>query len=71
LSRARTGNVYESRRRSVPAEDLVGIAQSSSQGAITARQLDPRPIMRSGAVLETVPGVVISRHSLTGRYFTN
>ena len=50
-----------------PAEDLVGIAQSSSQGAVTARQLDARPIMRSGEVLETVPGVVISKHSGEGK----
>src|SRR5262249_21660828 len=50
-----------------PAEDLVGIAQSASQGAITARQLDARPIMRSGEVLETVPGVVISQHSGEGK----
>jgi len=33
-----------------PAENLVGIAQSASQGAITARQLDARPIMRVGEV---------------------
>ena len=50
-----------------PAEDLVGIAQSASQGAITARQLEARPIMRSGGVLETVPGVVISQHSGEGK----
>lgn len=50
-----------------PAEDLVGVAQSSSQGAITARQLDARPMMRSGEVLETVPGVVISQHSGEGK----
>jgi hypothetical protein len=50
-----------------PAEDLVGIAQSASQGAITARQLDVRPIMRTGEVLETVPGVVISQHSGEGK----
>ena len=50
-----------------PAEDLVGIAQSSSQGAITARQLDARPLMRTGEVLETVPGVVISQHSGEGK----
>ena len=50
-----------------PAENLVGIAQSASQGAITARQLDARPIMRSGEVLETVPGVVISQHSGEGK----
>jgi hypothetical protein len=52
---------------SSPAEDLVGIAQSASQGAITGRQLDDRPIMRSGEVLETVPGVVISQHSGEGK----
>ncbi|MEP7116116.1 MAG: TonB-dependent receptor [Acidobacteriota bacterium] len=50
-----------------PAQDLVGIAQSASQGAITGRQLDARPIMRSGEVLETVPGVVISQHSGEGK----
>ena len=50
-----------------PAENLVGVAESASQGAITARQLDARPIMRSGEVLETVPGVVISQHSGEGK----
>jgi outer membrane receptor protein involved in Fe transport len=50
-----------------PAEDLIGIAQSGSQGAITARQLDARPMMRTGEVLETVPGVVISQHSGEGK----
>jgi hypothetical protein len=50
-----------------PAANLVGIAQSASQGAITARQLDTRPLMRTGEVLETVPGVVISQHSGEGK----
>jgi outer membrane receptor protein involved in Fe transport len=50
-----------------PVRNLVGIAQSASQGAITARQLDTRPIMRTGEVLETVPGVVISQHSGDGK----
>jgi outer membrane receptor protein involved in Fe transport len=50
-----------------PAQNLVGIAQSASQGAITARQLDTRPIMRTGEVLETVPGMVISQHSGEGK----
>jgi len=50
-----------------PAETLVGIAQSASQGAITGRQLDVRPIMRAGEVLETVPGVIISQHSGEGK----
>jgi hypothetical protein len=50
-----------------PAENLVGIAQSASQGAITARQLAARPMMRAGEVLETVPGVIISQHSGEGK----
>jgi hypothetical protein len=50
-----------------PAESLVGIAQSASQGAITARQLDARPMARAGEVLETVPGVIISQHSGEGK----
>ena len=50
-----------------PATNLIGIAQSASQGAITGRQLDTRPMMRTGEVLETVPGVVISQHSGEGK----
>jgi len=50
-----------------PAENLVGIATSSSQGAITAAQLAARPIMRAGEVLETVPGMVVSQHSGEGK----
>ena len=50
-----------------PARNLVGIAESASQGAITARQLQARPLMRTGEVLETVPGVVISQHSGEGK----
>ncbi|MGE3959148.1 MAG: TonB-dependent receptor [Vicinamibacterales bacterium] len=50
-----------------PAENLVGIAQSASQGAITARQLEVRPIMRPAEVLETVPGVIASQHAGEGK----
>ena len=50
-----------------PTRNLLGIAQSASQGAITSRQLETRPIMRTGEVLETVPGVVISQHSGEGK----
>ncbi len=50
-----------------PAEDLVGIAQSASQGAVIAHQLDMRPLMRAGEVLETVPGLVTSQHSGEGK----
>jgi hypothetical protein len=50
-----------------PAENLVGIAASASQGAVTAAQFDGRPIQRPGEVLEAVPGLVISQHSGEGK----
>jgi TonB dependent receptor/Carboxypeptidase regulatory-like domain/TonB-dependent Receptor Plug Domain len=50
-----------------PAENLVGIASTASQGAITAAQLEARPLMRAGEVLETVPGMIISQHSGEGK----
>ncbi len=50
-----------------PAENLVGLASAASQGAITAAQLDVRPLMRAGEVLETVPGLIISQHSGEGK----
>jgi hypothetical protein len=50
-----------------PEENLVGVAQAASQGAITARQLEVRPIMRVGEVLETVPGLIASSHAGGGK----
>ncbi|MEO8257693.1 MAG: TonB-dependent receptor [Acidobacteriota bacterium] len=50
-----------------PAANLVGIASSASQGAVTAAQIDQRPIMRAGEVLETVPGLIVSQHSGEGK----
>ena len=50
-----------------PAEDVVGIAAAASQGAITARQLETRPVMRPGEVLEAVPGLIASQHSGEGK----
>ncbi|MFN8057919.1 MAG: TonB-dependent receptor [Vicinamibacterales bacterium] len=50
-----------------PAGNLVGIALSASQGAVTPAQLEARPMARAGEVLETVPGVIISQHSGEGK----
>jgi hypothetical protein len=50
-----------------PAENIVGVASASSEGAITAAQLLTRPVERPGEVLETVPGMVISQHSGEGK----
>lgn len=49
------------------AENLVGSADSSTEGTVTPKQIEERPILRTGELLETVPGVVISQHSGEGK----
>ena len=48
-------------------DDLTGIADSSSQGTVGATELADRPILRSGEVLETVPGLIITQHAGGGK----
>jgi hypothetical protein len=50
-----------------PGENLIGLAGAASEGAVTAKQLLNRPLMRPGEVLETVPGLVVSQHSGEGK----
>jgi hypothetical protein len=50
-----------------PVENLVGVAGAASQGAITARQLEARPLMRPAEILEAVPGLIASQHSGEGK----
>jgi len=47
--------------------DMVGIAASASQGVVGPRELEQRPILRPGEVLETVPGLIVSQHSGDGK----
>jgi Outer membrane receptor proteins, mostly Fe transport len=48
-------------------DDLIGIADSGTQGTVGAKELADRPILRSGEVLETVPGVMITQHAGGGK----
>lgn len=48
-------------------DDLTGIANSATQGTVGAAELANRPILRSGEVLETVPGVIITQHAGGGK----
>ena len=48
-------------------DDLVGVASSATQGTVGAKQIQDRPILRSGEVLETVPGVIITQHAGGGK----
>ena len=48
-------------------DSLLGIATSASQGTTGTSQLQDRPILRSGEILETVPGVIITQHAGGGK----
>ena len=49
------------------AENLIGSADSSTEGTVTQKQLEDRPILRTGELLEAVPGLIISQHSGEGK----
>ena len=48
-------------------DDLVGIADSATQGTVGATEIQDRPILRSGEVLETLPGLIITQHAGGGK----
>lgn len=48
-------------------DDLIGIADSASQGTVGAKEIQARPILRSGEILETIPGVIITQHAGGGK----
>jgi hypothetical protein len=47
--------------------DLAGSAISASEGIVGQEELDIRPRLRTGEVLEVVPGLIITQHSGTGK----
>jgi len=48
-------------------DDLVGVAESATQGTVGAAEMADRPILRSGEILETIPGVIITQHAGGGK----
>ena len=48
-------------------DSLIGIADSATQGTVGATEIQDRPILRSGEILETVPGVIITQHAGGGK----
>jgi len=48
-------------------DDLVGVAESAAQGTVGATEIQDRPILRSGEVLEAIPGVIITQHAGGGK----
>jgi hypothetical protein len=47
--------------------NLLGVAQTASQGTVTKKELDLRPVYRVGQLLETTPGLVVTVHSGEGK----
>ncbi len=47
--------------------NLVGSASSASEGRIAQAELQLRPLLRTGDVLESVPGLVATQHSGSGK----
>lgn len=47
--------------------NLVGSAISASEGRVGHDELQARPLLRTGEVLETVPGMVATQHSGSGK----
>lgn len=47
--------------------DLLGTAQTASDGVVSREELDLTPAYRPGQLLETVPGLVVTLHSGEGK----
>ena len=46
---------------------LQGTPASASQGVVTDEQLALRPVLRSGELMEVVPGLIVTQHSGDGK----
>jgi hypothetical protein len=49
------------------AANLIGIASAATEVRIPQAQLNERPMVRTGDILETVPGLIITQHSGEGK----
>ena len=45
----------------------VGTSNAASQGSVTAKLIESRPVLRPGEVLEFVPGLIVTQHSGDGK----
>ena len=66
--RRRQAHVHQSRRRrDTRPKTWSASRRRPARAPSPAKQLDVRPFMRQGEVLETVPGVIITQHSGEGK----
>jgi hypothetical protein len=66
---ALAGGVQEIDRLEVTGQRgaTTGVLDAASQGTITREQLENRPLLRPGELLEVVPGLIITQHSGSGK----
>ncbi len=48
-------------------DSLIGTADSSATGEVGAAELDSRPFLRRGELMEVVPGLIVTQHSGDGK----
>lgn len=48
-------------------DDLLGVVSSATEGTVGASELRTRPILRSGEILEALPGMIITQHAGGGK----
>ncbi len=64
---AHSDTQIEEMRVSGRSENLVGEARSASEGVIGQFDLALRPLLRPGDVLESIPGMIVTQHSGSGK----
>jgi outer membrane receptor protein involved in Fe transport len=47
--------------------DMQGIADSASEGTVTKKQFETRPLLRAGDLMEVVPGLIATQHAGEGK----
>ena len=62
-----TLQVYEAIEVTSRDSDMLEMADSASEGVTGSSDLERRPILRPGELLETVPGVIVTQHSGSGK----
>lgn len=48
-------------------KDLIGLAETASQGEVSQAQFEYRPLSRNGELIEVIPGAVATQHSGSGK----
>lgn len=49
------------------AQNLLGLAESASQGVVSQAQFEYRPLSRNGELMELIPGTIATQHSGSGK----